>query len=475
MKGLFPQYDTSSKKDYEKIWSEALFVFDTNVLLNLYRYQSSTSKQLLQVFENLSPRIWIPHHVALEFQRNRVKVIADQSTRFAEVRTKVRDSQKNLKTEIDKLQLEKRHSLIDPKPLIDGFGKLAEEFLDTLGELEKKQQSLNEEDPLKEKLEELFSGKVGAAPSDQKEVDKLDALAKERFALEMPPGFKDQGKDDNGQGSFSYGGILFEAKYGDYYVWNQILEYTKPNEVKAVIFVTDDGKEDWWWKIKSGGAPETLGPRPELVEEARRVGGVSDFLMYKPDGFLKRANTYLSTSVSEDVLDEVRDVSAVRKRKRPSRRVRRALLESELTDLKPLVSEWLDDHVSKLFDYDEGPFDFVAQNDDQKIGIVIKGKVDQKASLSWLRYMKEVVSGHEKIANADVVWLVFVAPSLYDATQILEAMKISDLELGSSGILRATLGYVANLDGKNYFREYHRFHEENAEASFRALLSGAED
>lgn len=49
MKGLFPQYDHSNNVDFSETWRSALFVFDTNVLLNLYRYQESTREELLNV------------------------------------------------------------------------------------------------------------------------------------------------------------------------------------------------------------------------------------------------------------------------------------------------------------------------------------------------------------------------------------------------------------------------------------------
>ncbi len=49
MKGLFPQYDDLSSQDYGIVWKNALFVLDTNVLLNLYRYQAGTRDELLNV------------------------------------------------------------------------------------------------------------------------------------------------------------------------------------------------------------------------------------------------------------------------------------------------------------------------------------------------------------------------------------------------------------------------------------------
>ena len=40
--------------DYEKhnLWENAIFVFDTNVLLNLYRYSAKTRNSLLDAFES---------------------------------------------------------------------------------------------------------------------------------------------------------------------------------------------------------------------------------------------------------------------------------------------------------------------------------------------------------------------------------------------------------------------------------------
>ncbi|MDG6614114.1 PIN-like domain-containing protein, partial [Staphylococcus aureus] len=70
----------------KNIWENALFVFDTNTLLNLYRYQEETKNEFLQVLDKISNRIWIPHHVALEFQRNRLIVICEQKELFSKTK-----------------------------------------------------------------------------------------------------------------------------------------------------------------------------------------------------------------------------------------------------------------------------------------------------------------------------------------------------------------------------------------------------
>lgn len=128
MKGLFPQYDHSNNVDFSETWRSALFVFDTNILLNLYRYQESTREELLNVIEKLSDRIWLPHHVALEFQRNRLTVIAGQSKRFTDIRRVIENAKANLSKEIHNLQLKQRHALINPEPLMSGFEDLTKTF-----------------------------------------------------------------------------------------------------------------------------------------------------------------------------------------------------------------------------------------------------------------------------------------------------------------------------------------------------------
>ncbi len=53
-----------------------------------------------------------------------------------------------------------------------------------------------------------------------------------RFKNKTPPGFKDKEKQGLRQ-------------FGDLILWNEILEISKANSTN-VLFVTDDGKEDWW-------------------------------------------------------------------------------------------------------------------------------------------------------------------------------------------------------------------------------------
>src|SRR4051794_18576954 len=78
MRTLFPGYFRLSDDELAKLWEDAFFVFDANVLLNVYRYSPAAKAALKQVFNVLQGRMWVPFQAAEEFQRNRLNVITSQ-------------------------------------------------------------------------------------------------------------------------------------------------------------------------------------------------------------------------------------------------------------------------------------------------------------------------------------------------------------------------------------------------------------
>jgi phosphoglycolate phosphatase-like HAD superfamily hydrolase len=97
----------------------------------------------------------------------------------------------------------------------------------------------------------------------------------------VPPGYEDSDKTD---------------PHGDYLVWTQLLAEAKARRL-PVLFVTRDVKEDWFWREKG----RTLGARPELVEEARRVAGVR-LIIVETTSFLHQAKRHLAARVSDETL-----------------------------------------------------------------------------------------------------------------------------------------------------------------------------
>ena len=308
MKEQFRGYYNLSDSEFEQLWNDAIFIFDTNVLLNLYRYQSSTRDSLLSVMEKLTEKIWIPYHVGLEFQRNRLTVIAEQHKKFDDVKKIVEDSISTMMNQFNTLQLKNRHSHINPDKLIDEIKKIQSEFLTELNVLEERSINVNSQDQILDRLDNLFKDKIGNPPENQKYIDTLFSEGEKRYKSNIPPGYKDSVKDDKASDEFTYGGITYKRKFGDLIIWKQIINYAYEKNIKNIIFITDDAKADWWLKVSSNG-PKTIGVRPELKDEIYREGNVEKFHIYNPEGFLKYANNTLNVQITKETIEEVREVS----------------------------------------------------------------------------------------------------------------------------------------------------------------------
>ena len=270
MKSIFSGVYRPTDNDFSKLWKDGLFIVDTNVLLNIYRYPDSASQELLKTLKTIQTRLWIPYHVALEFQNNRLKVIAEQKMKFHDVRKIAKNIVGHLDGEFRKMQLHDKHALIDPSKFIDDIEKSVAKFLSVLDDAEKKQINVNDADELWKKIDSLFDGRIGPKPTAE-EIRQIDKRAIERFENSTPPEYMDWKNDGAHQSKFSYGDILYTRANGNLYIWEQMLSHLESEEIKFVVFLTDDDKADWWWKVESDGL-KTLGPMPELLEEIRRGG-----------------------------------------------------------------------------------------------------------------------------------------------------------------------------------------------------------
>lgn len=288
MKKGFPGYFANNNDDLDKLWDECIFILDANVLLSLYRYSDSTRSDLLNVFNSLSARLWIPHQVAYEYLTNRLNVIGEQVKTYDDTIKKA-DSLKKA------LENANQHPFVKTETLSTcntTFTLLTDELTKNRLIHEKRISS----DEIKDCLEILLDNRVGAEFSrEQIEAALIDG--KSRYDEKIPPGYCDAKK--GGDSSL----FLDRCRpYGDYIVWLQIIEKAN-TEKKSVIFVTGDVKDDWWVSFQG----KTVSPQPLLVQEFLLKTG-QPFYMYTPDRFLERASTYLKQETSQKTLNEIRDV-----------------------------------------------------------------------------------------------------------------------------------------------------------------------
>ncbi|XYH99461.1 PIN domain-containing protein [Sorangium sp. So ce1128] len=311
MKKLFPGSYPLKAEDFKVLWSEGMFVFDTNMLLNVYRYSAKARKEFLNILSSpeVAPRIWIPYQVALEYHRNLDEV------RYEQVRKCI-----DIKQQVEKWGQSSRAG--DHKTRAEQLSTLVNQFVE---EADKDYRHPDRE-ALIERIAELFEGKVGPE-WDQERLKKLYKQGEDRYKDEIPPGFKDrqQKKGDD--------------KYGDLVIWFQIIEEAKQRK-KPVIFVIDDRKEDWWLDI--GG--KTVGPLPALRNEIDREASVL-FHMYSGDVFVKRAGEMLNLQVQDETVNEVKRVRQEQEKRHAawSEYTQKAqilrLLRKQLSNEQPLWDE----------------------------------------------------------------------------------------------------------------------------------------
>lgn len=312
-KQIFEEFYPPSDESISQLWQEGVFVFDTNVLAGLFRYQIETTLDFFNAIEKLNGRVWIPHHVALEFHKLRGGLKHSAVQRFQRAKSSFELLSAQLDKIVDDTHVTRSYSRINIPHLINDLRNSLSEITKTISsQQETHSQRANEEFSKVESLfNRFFGASVGDPFSSQEEVDKIDKDAETRFKMLHPPGYKDLSKgsenpDDEKQPKFMRGGITFQRKYGDVYIWKQILKHALEAKLRYVCFVTDDQKDDWWDNPKK----DTAAPRRELREEIRRISGCEIFHMYKSDQFLQVAATQLKLQIKTESITAMSEAVA---------------------------------------------------------------------------------------------------------------------------------------------------------------------
>src|SRR5659263_681430 len=226
MKTTFHGYYQPTDEEFSQLWKDSEFVFDANVLLNIYRYSQDTSETIIDIFSKFSDRLWIPRQVALEYHRQRLGVIGKQESAYEDIKKLLTEEPKQIEKELNTYKM---HPFINVADILKKINNNFNKIKTNLDSLKKKHPDLISKNKLKEKITKLFKVKDGI------------------------------------------------REYGDLVLWFQIIDHAKET-TKPIIFVTDDRKEDWWLKFKG----QTVGPQPELVDEIFTSANVN-FYMYQAE------------------------------------------------------------------------------------------------------------------------------------------------------------------------------------------------
>ncbi len=285
MKELFPEYYYSP--DFPELWNKAIFVFDANVLLDLYRLSPSASNELFSILEHLKTdnRIWLPHQFANEYHKNLISVrnqIAeehkDKENDLKEIRDQIAEKLGSFKT---------RSEFTVDKAQRTNVSKAIQQIISSFSEFVRTHEGRLESENLKEKTAQLFASNVGC-PYPEERLTDIYAEGKSRFNDSIPPGYKDKDKPE-------------PDCYADLVAWFQIIDYACSQESPIIAVTNDTSSDDWFYKYK--GRLQG-GPRLELVKEMRDKANV-DFYLYTTATFVKYASTHFQTQVSHESIEEI--------------------------------------------------------------------------------------------------------------------------------------------------------------------------
>jgi len=287
MKEKLSEYYKLEDDQLKKHWQEDVISLDANVLLNLYRYTPKTREAFFNLLEKIKDRVWISYQAAFEYQKNRLVVISKQHEAYTEIRGLLEDKKNEIESKLNEY---KRHPYLQTAELKKQIQSAFESISRDISRLEKSHPDYLQDDPVWERLTQLLNGRIGD-DSPTEELEKIFRDGKKRYEEEIPPGYKDKvGKKNEGNRSL----------YGDLIVWNQILKHAKKITC-SIIFITDDRKEDWWYKFKG----KTIGPRPELIKEYKIETG-KRINIYQADNFLDLAAKNLNQKATPEAVDEIR-------------------------------------------------------------------------------------------------------------------------------------------------------------------------
>lgn len=287
MRSMFPGYYSPSSDDFSKIWDEGIFIFDTNVLLDLYRYSDETAESLISTMEKIKGRIWIPYRIAFEYHRRLNDIIKGQAIEY--------NSAIESLTSFNKKFQEKRSHPFLTKALHKEIDDFCNRFETELRDKQKQIKQLILSNPTKDRLADIIDKAIGK----QFTASELEAIYTEgvkRYAEKIPPGYKDKSQKQGNE------------VYGDLIIWKEICLKAKESNL-PIIFITSDVKEDWF-QIVLG---MTVGPRPELVAEIKKYNDIL-FHIYPTDIFLRHAQERLEVVVKENAITEIEEgISEYRK------------------------------------------------------------------------------------------------------------------------------------------------------------------
>lgn len=283
MRDIFGEYYSPNDEEYKKFLTSGLIVLDANVLLAPYKLDAGARGQVFELLYSLRERIWVPYQAGWEFFQNRPNALSGEDKVYRDLEKPLEDAKGKIEAHLKGLA---GHPVVtdDEKVRLIRYLEDAIALVSRLStNRDEKLENALRSDSVLQKWESILFGRIGSEPSAEVQAKREEAAA-ERYKNSQPPGYRDEGKQDN--------------QFGDALLWLELLDHIDGSGA-PVLMITNDVKEDWY-RRQSG---RTIGPRVELVREMRNHG--SAYYQQRLAAFLERASTLLAKPVSEEAVQQV--------------------------------------------------------------------------------------------------------------------------------------------------------------------------
>jgi rRNA-processing protein FCF1 len=271
----------------QMVKDDCIFVLDTNALLVPYSTGSDSLVEISKIFAELKKnnRLKIPDQVAREFADNRPKKISEMFNALSSKRNGINDFKVGSYPLLEALP--EYNEILE---LENQLNELSKKYRKSIGKVVDTIRNWSWDDPVSVIYRKLFTPEViHVLNFDQEKVEKD---LRYRYLHKMPPGYKDEGKEDSG--------------IGDFLIWLSILDIGKGK--KNVVFVSGDFKSDWYHK----SSKEALYPRFELLSEFNQISENHSFHMIRLSELLKlmgAKDEVVSEVIKEESVEIIRTPS----------------------------------------------------------------------------------------------------------------------------------------------------------------------
>jgi len=308
MKEQFRGFYSPKDETTKEIWNNpnTLFIFDANCLLNLYRCEEKTRDDIFSVMDKIADRSWFPFQSCYEYQRNRIKAISDSVKNINSIKKTLTELTEQTANALSKNGV-KTHLYLRLAKDLEDFKEKINEPLNTFIENNinpriEINNSIAKSDFIRTKIDAIVGSKCGVLPS-QELINSINEEGESRYKNKTPPGYEDAKKE----GHSTYSGVTFTNKFGDLYLWKEIISRAKDDNVKNIVFITDDKKKDWWFFYENN---KTKGPLEALQTEIFNETNISNFKLLTQSGLLHEAQTFLTdVSIDESSVEEIKTIN----------------------------------------------------------------------------------------------------------------------------------------------------------------------